>query len=64
MSELKSQRGKTFILLAFMVTFGSTGDVLLSRGMKRLGELHNWAPANAIAYFTRAFESGTIWVAI
>ena len=64
MSESKSQRGKTFILLAFMVTFGSSGDVLLSQGMKQLGELHSWRPAAAIAYFSRAFESGTIWLAI
>ena len=64
MSESKSRRGKTFILLAFMVTFGSSGDVLLSQGMKKLGELHSWAPGNAIAYFGRAFESGTLWLAI
>lgn len=64
MSEAKSQRGKTFILLAFMVTFGSSGDVLLSQGMKQLGELHSWAPGTAIAYFARAFESGTLWLAI
>lgn len=64
MSELRRQRGKTFILLAFMVTFGSSGDILLSRGMKRLGELHSWAPRNAVAFFARAFESGTIWLAI
>ncbi len=43
MSESKSRRGKTFIMLASMVTFGSSGDVLLSHGMKKLGELHSWA---------------------
>ena len=64
MSESKSQRGKTLILLAFMVTFGSSGDVLLSQGMKRVGELHTWAPGAAIAYFARAFGSTTIWLAI
>jgi drug/metabolite transporter (DMT)-like permease len=64
MSEPRSQRGKTFILLALMVTFGSSGDVLLSQGMKQVGELHSWAPETAIAYFSRAFDSGTIWLAI
>lgn len=64
MSESKSRRGKTFIMLAFMVTFGSSGDVLLSQGMKKLGELHSWAPGTAIAYLGRAFESGTLWLAI
>ncbi|HVB28537.1 MAG TPA: EamA family transporter [Terriglobia bacterium] len=64
MAESKSQRGKTFVLLALMVTFGSSGDVLLSQGMKQLGGLHSWAPAKAIAFFARAFDSGTIWLAI
>ena len=64
MSESKSQRGKTLILLALMVSFGSSGDVMLSQGMKRVGELHSWAPPAAVAYFARAFESGTIWLAI
>src|SRR5689334_14444395 len=64
MPELKSQRGKTFILLAFMVTFGSCGDVLLSQGMKKLGELDSWAPWTAITFFARAFDSGTIWLGI
>ena len=64
MSELQGQRGKTFILLAFMVTFGSCGDVMLSQGMKQVGELHSWAPANAVAYFGRTFHSGTIWLGI
>jgi uncharacterized membrane protein len=64
MSESNSQRGKTFILLAFMVTFGACGDVLLSQGMKQVGQLHSWAPTTAIAFFARAFESGTIWLAI
>ena len=47
-----------------MVTFGSSGDVMLSQGMKQAGQLHSWAPPAAIAYFARAFESGTIWLAI
>ncbi|HVB28444.1 MAG TPA: EamA family transporter [Terriglobia bacterium] len=64
MAESKSQRGKTFVLLALMVTFGSSGDVLLSQGMKRLGEIHSWAPERAITFFSRAFGSGTIWLAI
>jgi multidrug transporter EmrE-like cation transporter len=64
MSESKGQRGKTFILLAFMVTFGSSGDVLLSQGMKQIGELHSWEPGTAIPFFARAFDSGTIWLAI
>lgn len=64
MAESKSRRGKTFILLALMVTFGSVGDILLSQGMKRLGGLHSWAPEAAITFFARAFDSGIVWLAI
>jgi EamA-like transporter family len=64
MGESKSQRGKTFALLALMVTFGSVGDVLLSQGMKRLGGLHSWSPERAVAFFARAFDTGIVWLGI
>lgn len=64
MGESKSQRGKTFALLALMVTFGSVGDVLLSQGMKQLGGLQSWAPEYAIAFFARALDNRTVWLAI
>ena len=37
---------------------------MLSQGMKSVGQLNSWAPAAAIAYFARAFGTGTIWLAI
>lgn len=64
MAESKSRRGKTFILLALMVVFGSVGDVLLSQGMKQLGGLESWAPEKVVAFFARSFENGTVWLAI
>ena len=64
MAELSARRGKTFVLLALMVTFGSVGDVLLSQGMKRLGGLHSWAPETVIVFFARAFDSGTVWAGV
>jgi len=64
MAERKSRRGKTLTLLGLMVTFGSLGDVLLGRGMKQIGDPPSWAPGAALAFFVRAFGSGTIWLGI
>ncbi len=64
MAETRTPRGKTYVLLALMVTFGSVGDVLLSQGMKQFGGLHSWAPGKVISFFARALESGTVWLAI
>lgn len=64
MAESRGQRGKTFILLALMVMFGSSGDVLLSRAMKQIGGLHSWDPDKVFTFFARAMASGTVWLAI
>ncbi|HVA00938.1 MAG TPA: EamA family transporter [Terriglobia bacterium] len=64
MTERKTLRAKTYVLLALMVTFGSMGDVTLSRGMKELGRLHAWSFDGALVFFLRAFSSGTVWLGI
>lgn len=64
MAESKSQRGKTFVLLALMVAFGSSGDVLLSQAMKGIGGLHSWKPGEVVNFFAQAMGSGTVWLAI
>jgi drug/metabolite transporter (DMT)-like permease len=64
MTEHKTLRAKTYVLLALMVAFGSVGDVTLSRGMKELGKLHAWSFHTVLPFFERAFGSGTIWLGI
>ncbi|MEJ2008037.1 MAG: EamA family transporter [Acidobacteriota bacterium] len=64
MGQSKGQRGKTFVLLALMVTFGAVGDVLLSQGMKQLGELQSWAPEQVFVFYSKAMEDRTVWQAI
>ncbi len=64
MTERKSLRAKTYVLLALMVTFGSGGDVLLSHGMKKLGELQAWSFEGVVLFFVRAMSSGTVWLGI
>ena len=55
---------KTFFLLFIMVVFGPLGDVLLSKGMKDLGEIPNWSLAELAHLFVGVFTSGMIWLGI
>jgi drug/metabolite transporter (DMT)-like permease len=55
---------KTIVFLLLMVVFGPLGDVLLGKGMRELGELNSWAPADLLHFFARAFSSGTVWLGI
>jgi drug/metabolite transporter (DMT)-like permease len=65
---MKPQHGglhlKTIVFLLLMVVFGPLGDVFLGKGMRELGELDSWAPADLLHFFARAFSSGTVWLGI
>ena len=60
----KSRHKKTYVLLASMVFFGSFGNVLLSRGMKQIGEIIDFSPAALAATFLKTFANGSIWLGI
>ncbi|MCL5670483.1 MAG: EamA family transporter [Acidobacteria bacterium] len=64
MTERKTLRTKTYVLLALMVIFGSSGDVLLSRGMKKLGGLDAWSFHGVLHFFINAFTNGSVWLGI
>lgn len=64
MTERKTLRTKTYVLLALMVAFGSVGDVLLSSGMKKIGSLHGWSLDGTLLFFARALSSGEVWLGI
>ena len=40
------------------------GNVLLSKGMKQIGEIKNYSPSALLAVFFKTFTSGTIWIGI
>ena len=65
---MKPQHGglhlKTIVFLLLMVFFGPLGDVFLGKGMRELGELNSWAPADLLHFFARAFSSPTVWLGI
>ena len=59
-----SRRKKTYTLLALMVLFSSFGNILLSKGMKGIGEIRDYSPVAIASVFTKTFTSGAIWLGI
>jgi drug/metabolite transporter (DMT)-like permease len=55
---------KTYALLASMVFFSSLGNVLLSKGMKQVGEIADYTPHALSVAFFKAFTIGTIWLGV
>ncbi|MGA2200888.1 MAG: EamA family transporter [Terriglobales bacterium] len=64
---MKSSAGlhfKTYLLIFLMVMFGPLGNVLLGKGMKRIGAVSIGTPAGALDLLSRILTSGTIWLGI
>lgn len=59
-----SMQAKTSILLFLMVAFGSAGNVLLSKGMKEIGEVNQWSGAALAGIFSKVLTNGWIWLGI
>ncbi len=55
---------KTYLLIFLMVIFGPLGNVLLGKGMKRIGAVSIGTPAGALDLLLRVLTSGTIWLGI
>ncbi len=55
---------KTIIILLVAVLVGTTGDLMLSRGMRALNEDIHFNAWNVIPFFMRTFQSGTVWLGI
>ncbi|MBI3664119.1 MAG: hypothetical protein HY234_13855 [Acidobacteria bacterium] len=64
MTAHKRLRTKTYVLLALMVFAGAIGDVLLSKGVKQIGELHHWTLAGLCAFLFQVFTNGTVWLGV
>jgi drug/metabolite transporter (DMT)-like permease len=64
MTPHKSLHLKTYLLIAVMVIAGPLGNVLLSKGMKHMGELPLWPPSELLHTAFRIFTSGTIWLGV
>jgi uncharacterized membrane protein len=64
---MKSSSGlhfKTYLLIFLMVIFGPLGNVLLGKGMKRIGTVSIGTTAGVLDLLFRGLTSGTIWLGI
>lgn len=59
-----ARRLKTLAMMVIMVTVAPLGDTFLSKGMKQIGAMASWSPADMFHFFFRAFTSPTIWLGI
>jgi len=55
---------RTYSLIVSAVFFSSLGNVLLSKGMKQIGEVKSYTPADLLPVFVKTFSSSTIWLGI
>ncbi len=64
MTPSRPFQAKTYLLLILIVLFSATGNTLLGKGMKQIGEVRDYSPWALIAVFVKAFISGWIWLGI
>jgi uncharacterized membrane protein len=55
---------KTYVLIFLMVIFGPLGNVLLGKGMKRIGAASIGTTPGALDFVSHVVTSGTIWLGI
>jgi drug/metabolite transporter (DMT)-like permease len=55
---------KTYLLIGVMILAGPLGNVLLGKGMKGVGALAVWPPAELLRAGQRILSSGSIWLGI
>jgi drug/metabolite transporter (DMT)-like permease len=64
MKSLSELHLKTYILIFFIVIFAPTGNVLLSKGMKTVGDVALHSPADFVQLAVRVLTSPFIWLGI
>ena len=57
-------RRRTYLLLGTMVFFSSIGNVLLSKGMKQVGQVVDFSPVALLGVFFKTFMNSSIWLGI
>ncbi len=64
MTWSKSLVQKTRIMVVLVVVFSAAGNVLLAKGMRQLGEMHDWSFHILGTYFIRTFTCAWVWLGI
>ncbi len=64
MKALTPLQFKTYASILLMVIFGPVGNVLLRKGMKRIGPVAITSPSEAIHILLAVFSSDAVWLGI
>lgn len=64
MTPRKNLHLRTYLLIVLMAIAGPLGNVLLGKGMKHMGQLPVWPPADLFHTGLKIFTSGLIWLGI
>jgi drug/metabolite transporter (DMT)-like permease len=57
-------RVKTYFAILLMIIFGPLGNVMLGKGMKRIGEVSAHTPAQISYILVTIFSTAEIWIGI
>jgi drug/metabolite transporter (DMT)-like permease len=55
---------KTYFLIVLMVVFGPLGNLLLGKGMKQVGAMASFTPAELVRVLFQAMTSEVVWLGI
>jgi len=55
---------RTAITLVVLILSGTGGDISVAYAMKRLGEVHSFAPAAILRFLGRALREGWMWIGL
>ena len=64
MKTLARFPSKIYLLIMLMVILGPLGNVLLGKGMKRIGATSSWSQAELLHLLTQLSRSGAIWLGL
>jgi drug/metabolite transporter (DMT)-like permease len=55
---------RAILLLFFIVTSGTGGELCVSRAMRSIGELHDFSPSSLLDFMLRALRMPWMWIGI
>jgi uncharacterized membrane protein len=55
---------KTNLMIVLMVVFSPLGNLLLGKGMKQLGAMEAWTPAELVRFLGLVLHSRDVWLGI
>jgi drug/metabolite transporter (DMT)-like permease len=64
MESHKHLQFKTAVMIMIMIIAGPLGNVLLGKGMKSIGALTVWPPAELAHTFAQIFSTASIWLGV